>query len=153
MSLPNYTSLNYRIWHYTYLTICGLVFFFLIATNSSYEPFNKIDGISSFANSLLESDLKYIDKFVIEDRMMFSNLSYVFQNKKIKIYTPYTPNTKIRHHFQITSRLPANFNKNFIFIGYVDSLKYLKNKYTVYLVDSKVVRFNKKPIKIYEVSF
>ena len=31
MSLPNYTPLNYRIWHYTYLTICGLVFFFLIA--------------------------------------------------------------------------------------------------------------------------
>jgi len=31
MSLPKYTSLNYRIWHYTYLTICGLVFFFLIA--------------------------------------------------------------------------------------------------------------------------
>ena len=31
MSLPNYTSWNYRIWHYTYLTICALVFFFLIA--------------------------------------------------------------------------------------------------------------------------
>ena len=31
MSLPNYTPLNYRIWHYTYLIICGLVFFFLIA--------------------------------------------------------------------------------------------------------------------------
>ena len=31
MSLPKYTPLNYRIWHYTYLTICGLVFFFLIA--------------------------------------------------------------------------------------------------------------------------
>ena len=31
MSLPNYTPLNYRIWHYTYLTICVLVFFFLIA--------------------------------------------------------------------------------------------------------------------------
>ena len=31
MSLPNYTPLNYRIWHYTYLVICGLVFFFLIA--------------------------------------------------------------------------------------------------------------------------
>ena len=31
LSLPNYTSLSYRIWHYTYLTICGLVFFFLIA--------------------------------------------------------------------------------------------------------------------------
>ena len=31
MSLPNYTPLHYRIWHYTYLTFCGLVFFFLIA--------------------------------------------------------------------------------------------------------------------------
>ena len=31
MALPTYTSWNYRVWHYTYLTICGLVFFFLIA--------------------------------------------------------------------------------------------------------------------------
>jgi putative spermidine/putrescine transport system permease protein len=31
MSLQNYTSWNYRVWHYTYLTICALVFFFLIA--------------------------------------------------------------------------------------------------------------------------
>ncbi len=31
MALPNHTQLNYRIWHYTYLTFCALVFFFLIA--------------------------------------------------------------------------------------------------------------------------
>jgi len=31
MALPNHTQLNYRIWHYTYLVFCGLVFFFLIA--------------------------------------------------------------------------------------------------------------------------
>ena len=31
MALPNHTPLNYRIWHYIYLTFCGLVFFFLIA--------------------------------------------------------------------------------------------------------------------------
>ena len=31
MALPNHTQMNYRIWHYTYLTFCGLVFFFLIA--------------------------------------------------------------------------------------------------------------------------
>ena len=31
MALPNYTPIHYRIWHYTYLTICSLVFFFLIA--------------------------------------------------------------------------------------------------------------------------
>ena len=31
MALPSHTPLNYRIWHYVYLTFCGLVFFFLIA--------------------------------------------------------------------------------------------------------------------------
>ena len=31
MALPNYTPIHYKIWHYTYLIICGLVFFFLIA--------------------------------------------------------------------------------------------------------------------------
>ena len=31
MALPNHTPINYRIWHYIYLTFCGLVFFFLIA--------------------------------------------------------------------------------------------------------------------------
>ena len=32
MALPNHTPLNYRIWHYTYLIFCFLVFFFLIAS-------------------------------------------------------------------------------------------------------------------------
>ena len=31
MALPNHTPWNYRVWHYTYITICALVFFFLIA--------------------------------------------------------------------------------------------------------------------------
>ena len=30
MALPAYTPLGQRIWHYTYLTICGLVLFFLV---------------------------------------------------------------------------------------------------------------------------
>jgi hypothetical protein len=32
MALPNHTPLNYRIWHYTYLTFCGLVFFLFDST-------------------------------------------------------------------------------------------------------------------------
>ena len=31
MALPNHTPWNYRVWHYTYLFFCGLVFFFLMA--------------------------------------------------------------------------------------------------------------------------
>lgn len=30
MALPNYASTGQRIWHYSYLTICALIFFFLI---------------------------------------------------------------------------------------------------------------------------
>lgn len=29
-ALPPYASIGQRVWHYTYLTICGLIFFFLI---------------------------------------------------------------------------------------------------------------------------
>ena len=31
MALPNYTETRYRIWHYTYVLICALIFIFLIA--------------------------------------------------------------------------------------------------------------------------
>ena len=31
MALPIYATTGQRIWHYTYLTICGLVLFFLVA--------------------------------------------------------------------------------------------------------------------------
>jgi len=44
-------------------------------------------------------------------------------------------------------------DKNFIFIGYVDRIKYLKNNYTINLLDSIIVQFKNEPIKIYEVVF
>ena len=31
MAINKHTEFRYKVWHYTYLTICGLVFFFLIA--------------------------------------------------------------------------------------------------------------------------
>ena len=130
-----------------------LCFSFLLQQIQAYGPFKKIDGISEFANSLLEHKSKYIDSFVIQDRMLFSNLSYIFQNNKLKMFTTHTPNTKISHHFQITNKLPADFNKNFVFIGYTDQLKYLKNKYLINLKGYKIVKFNNEPIKIYEVVF
>ena len=81
------------------------------------------------------------------------NLSYIFHDKYIKMYTPHSPHTKIAHHFQITNALPSNFNKNFIFIGHIDQLSYLSKTSEVNLLDFKDVRFNKNPIKIYEVIF
>ena len=31
MALPSYASTGQRVWHYTFRTICGLIFFYLIA--------------------------------------------------------------------------------------------------------------------------
>ncbi len=85
--------------------------------------------------------------------MLFSNLSYFFYNSEIQMYVPSNHNTQWGHHFQITNPLPADFHNDFIFLGYVDEIGYLKNKHIINLVDIKTVPFNKKPIKIYEVIF
>jgi len=134
--------------------IFGLCFFFLIGISAPYGPFKKISGISAFANFLVSHhNLRHINKLVIGDRMLFSNLRYIFYNSEIQMYVPFTPNKQWAHHFQITNPLPADFNDNFIFLGHVDQLGYLNNKYITNLVGTKSVPFNKKPIKIYEVIF
>ena len=57
MSLPNYTPLNYRIWHYTYLTICGLVFFFLIAPLFVFLPLSfNAEQYIHFSEKMLALD-------------------------------------------------------------------------------------------------
>jgi|TARA_B100001964_G_scaffold116225_1_gene129526 4-amino-4-deoxy-L-arabinose transferase-like glycosyltransferase len=134
--------------------IFGLCFFFFIGISASYGPFKRISGISSFADFLISHhNLEHINKLVISDRMLFSNLRYIFYNSEIQMYVPFAPNKQWGHHFQITNPLPADFNNNFIFLGYVDQLSYLNNKHIINLVDITTVPFNKNPIKIYEVIF
>ena len=134
--------------------VFGLCFFFLIGVSAPYGPFKKISGINSFADFLITHDnLRQINNLVISDRMLFSNLSYFFYNSEIQMYVPFSPNARWGHHFQITNPLPADFHNNFIFLGYVDEIGYLKNKHIINLVDIKTVPFSKKPIKIYEVVF
>ena len=134
--------------------VFGLCFFFLIGIGASYGPFKKISGISSFADSLMtHNNLGQINNLVISDRMLFSNLSYLFYNSKIQMYVPFSPNARWGHHFQITNPLPVDFHSSFLFLGHLDEIGYLKNKHILSLVDTKTVPFNNKPIKIYEVIF
>ena len=134
--------------------VFGLCFLFIIGIGEPYGPFKKISGIGPFADSLIaHNNLGQINNLVISDRMLFSNLSYFFYNNEIQMYVPFNPNTRWGHHFQITNPLPADFQNNFIFLGYVDDIGYLNNKHLINLVDVKTVPFNKKPIKIYEVVF
>lgn len=132
----------------------GLFFFFLIAISFDRAPFNRVHGITNFANLVSEIDqVKVNNTIVIDNRMLFANFKYILQNRNINLYAPWFPGKKVGHHFQISNPLDPNFNKNFIFIGYLSQLEYLNYSYDAVLVGSFDVQFENKPIKIYEISF
>lgn len=75
MALPVYATLLEKIWHYTYLTICGLIFFFLIAPIIVVIPlsFNAVPFFT-FTQEMLTFDpagysLKWYEDF-------FTNLNW-----------------------------------------------------------------------------
>ena len=50
---------------------------------------------------------------MVNDRLLFANLSYeYFLTKKI-FYSPYKPGNKIDHHFQLKNALPKDFSQKF----------------------------------------
>ena len=130
----------------------GFVLFGLIGLSSSYKPFERINGISSFANEIYIK-VKQHENLVISDRMLFSSLGYIYRNKNINLYMPISPESQITNHFQITNPLLPTHNKNFIFIGYEDQLNYLLSNFKIKVVGEKNVPFKKDLIKIYEVVF
>ena len=132
----------------------GFILFFLISTNSSYEPFKRISGITSFANIIKkEFSEEGFNDLVVSDRMLFSNLKYIYRNNTITMFTPYTPDSLIRHHFQLTHPLPSNINKSFIYVGNINELNYLQNQYTIKLLSTNEVVFKNGVINTYEIIF
>ena len=55
------------------------------------------------------------------------HINYLLRDNEIKMFTPYTPNTKIQNHFQITTPLLPSTNKNFLFLGSPNQIEYLDN--------------------------
>ena len=130
-----------------------LIFYLLIASSSSLSFFDRINGISSFAKLISVKYLKDNEKLVVEDRMLYSNLRYIFRNSKVKIYMPHNPKNKISNHFQMSDPLSENFKEDFLFIGNENQLDYLKKNKKIKKVDNISVLFNKIPINVYEVTF
>ena len=57
MALPIYATRGQKIWHYTYLTICGLVLFFLVAPLIVVIPLSFTSGVFlSFTPEMLRLD-------------------------------------------------------------------------------------------------
>ncbi len=130
-----------------------LVFYLLVASSTSLTFFDRINGISSFAKLIDEKHLKDKEKLVVEDRMLYSNLRYIFRNSKVTMYMPHNPKNKISNHFQMSNPLNENFEEDFLFIGNKSQLDYLKKNKKIKKVDNISVLFNKIPINVYEVTF
>ncbi|CAM4145181.1 Inner membrane ABC transporter permease protein YdcV [Palleronia rufa] len=57
MELPPYATLGQKIWHYTFLTICGLIFFFLIAPILTIIPLSfNAENFFTFTPGMLAFD-------------------------------------------------------------------------------------------------
>ena len=90
MALPNYTPIHYRIWHYTYLVICGLVFFFLIAPLFVILPLSfNAEQYIHFSEKMLAFDpeglkcdfiaatLGLLDKLLIEATFSDEDIKFI----------------------------------------------------------------------------
>ena len=140
------------IWNNYLNFFIGTYFFYLIAISSNISAFDRINGITEFSESLDKITTNY-KHLVIGDRMLFSNIKYIYRNKKTNLLTPFAPGSKIGHHFQTSSPLLEKHNDNFLYIGYIDQIKYLSNKKVIKLLESREVIFSNETLEIYEVVF
>ena len=129
----------------------GFLFFVTIATSTPLKIFDRISGIKEFSLEVLSiTDGKTL---VVNDRMLFSNLSYELKDYNIKILMPYNPNKPIKNHFQLSSKLEKDQDKNFYLIGSVENISYLSQKHKTKLLKKIDKNFISEQIKIYEVIF
>lgn len=69
MELPPYATLGQKVWHYTFLTICGVIFFFLIAPIITIIPLSfNAEDFFTFTPGMLAFDsdaysLKHYEDF------------------------------------------------------------------------------------------
>ena len=129
------------------------VLFCLIATSSNLKIFDRINGISDFANTLKANYLEKTNYLIIENRLLYSSLSYYLKNSNKILLTPHNPKNKITSHFHLSGPLKPYHNKNFIFIGNPDSLNYLEKNPRAIKQEEVNVKFFNNSIKIYEVVF
>ena len=127
--------------------------FFLILTSSSLKVFNRINGISVFATNLEENYLSDTDILVVEDRLLFSNLSYLYRDSKKTLLTPFNPTSDVKSSFHLSNPLNPLFSRKFIFVGSPASINYLTKKNVAIKKEVGSFVFKKEPIEIYEITF
>ena len=148
----NYSKHILNLTNFLNFTVC-LVFCYLIGTTSNFQAFDRINGISSFASFLYIGPLSSTKHLIVQDRLLYSSLSYYLKDSEKIILTPYVPGSVYSSHFQINKPLNKTFDKDFVFLGDIKAIKYLDNKVVIKKITTKKTKFKKEPIKIYEISF
>ena len=129
----------------------GLFLFFAIATSMPLKVFDRISGLKDFALEVVSiTDGKTL---VVNDRMLFSSLSYELKDRSIKILMPYNPSGPIKNHFQLKSKLEVGQNKKFYLVGSPENISYLSQKHQTKIIKTINKKFISEQIIIYEVSF
>ena len=130
-----------------------LVFFVLIGLTKPFGIFDRINGLTSFSKFINDKYLINQKGLVVQDRLLFANLEYLFRKNDIVVLTPHNIAGGIKSHFQLSNPLPEAFDENFIYIGNIEGIDYLVNINNFKLVEKKEVPFKAMPLKIYEVNF
>ena len=131
----------------------GLVLFLMIAFSYPLSIFNRISGINDFTKFIDRKNVNKLNNIVLNDRMLFANLSYEYYSRNFNFFSTRNPNDKIGHHFQLKNALPVDFNENFLLIGNIENINYISNKYKFRLLGSDYFLFSKNKQDVYEVIF
>ena len=132
----------------------AVLFFILIATSYPLKIFNRINGLSEFAEETYsQTNKKDLKDIVISDRLLFSSMKYQLRNMDLVFHMPHEKKSNITNHFKITNPLDKNMKKNFIYIGNPKDINYLENDYFLNKIDDKNYLFSNQKLLVYEVIF
>ncbi len=109
---------------------CFLLFI-IIGFSFNVSFFDRVRGINDYAQAVKSvADKKGITDYVISDRLLYSNFVYELKDYDLNFYMPHKKNSRITNHFKISSPLKRDIERSFVFIGHVEEIDYLENKFT-----------------------
>ena len=128
------------------------ILFSLITISSSLKVFDRINGISSFANEI-KSKIELNKYLVVDDRLLYSSLRYEYRDEDIILLMPYDVGDVYKNHFQMSDPLLNTFKNNFFYLGPVEKIEYLNYDFKTKQIYSDKKLFKRTNINIYEVIF
>ena len=131
-----------------------LVFFSLVGIGYKAEIFNRIVGLNNFSNDIyyMGSELGISD-YVVSNRLLFSSFGYELKDKNFNLHMPYKNGLEITNHFQISSPLKEEMSRNFILIGSLNEINYLKNSFKAIEKNPPKYDFTNEKLTVYEIVF